>query len=134
MWSELSTNQTWMIRDAMGCIKNIREYLENQYKTYIYITYKTIIHGGFQMIWDLCACCRWQWRVDWPPCAELQIRTSWLSDDANPKVEDSSARRIYIYIYNLFALVSRSKLFDLNKLHPRRPQTVFPHPCGYTSS
>lgn len=22
----------------------------------------------------------------------------------------------------------------LIKLHPRRPQTVFPHPCGYTSS
>ena len=52
------------------------------------------------MIWDLCMCClRWQWRVDWPPCAELQIRTSWLSDDANPKVEDSSARSIHIYIY-----------------------------------
>ena len=65
------------------------------------------------MIWDLCACClRWQWRVDWPPCAELQIRTSWLSDDANPKVEDSSARRIYIICLHL---VSRSKLFDLNK-------------------
>ena len=25
-------------------------------------------------------------------------------------------------------------IFAIQKLHPRRPQTVFPHPCGYTSS
>lgn len=35
----------------------------------------------------------WQWRVDWPSCAELQIRTSWLSDDATPKVTISAHLR-----------------------------------------
>ena len=61
----------------------------------------------------ICMCCfRWQWRVDWPSCAELQIRTSWLSDDATPKVEDGTARRIS---FDCIREPFETLLFDLTK-------------------
>ena len=42
---------------------------------------------------------------------------------------------MYVYIYICVCVSIHIPMIILpKKLHPRRPQTVFPHPCGYTSS